>query len=79
MAIFNYLVVAGGGGGGNTVNGGGGGAGGYQAGTITATGGTITTPGNGNTVHTFTAGGTFQITALSSGPEYNSRMLRMFQ
>jgi len=68
------LANTGGGGGGANGNnrGGSGGAGGsgvviirYKTGTITATGGTITTV-NGYTVHTFTTSGTFNVTALAS-------------
>lgn len=67
------LANTGGGGGGANGNnrGGAGGAGGsgivivrYKTGTVTATGGTITT-WNGYTIHRFTANGTFTITALS--------------
>jgi hypothetical protein len=38
----------------------------YPTGTLTATGGTITTSG-GNTIHTFTSSGTFQITRIFTG------------
>lgn len=55
----------GGGGGGDNNNGASGGSGvviiSYPTGSMTATGGTVTTSG-GNTIHTFTADGTFQIT-----------------
>lgn len=58
----------GGGGGGGTyyITGGTGGSGiviiSYPTGSLTATGGTITTDGAGNTVHTFTSSGTFTVT-----------------
>jgi hypothetical protein len=35
-------------------------------GTLTATGGTITTSG-GYTIHTFTTSGTFEVTAINTG------------
>lgn len=41
----------------------------YPTGSLTATGGTITTSG-GNTIHTFTSGGTFTVTALASNNIY---------
>lgn len=46
----------------------------YTTGQVTATGGTITTSG-GNTIHTFTSSGTFEITAIApitlpTGPYY---------
>lgn len=58
----------GGGGGANAGSGGGGGSGivviSYPTGLLTATGGSITTSG-GNTIHTFTTGGTFAITGIA--------------
>ena len=64
-----------GGGGGGAFGGGGGGLGGagadgvvvisYPTGSLTATGGTITTVGP-NTVHTFTTGGTWTVSAINS-------------
>lgn len=61
----------GGGGGGGGDGGGNGGAGGsgvviisYPTGTMTATGGTITTSG-GNTIHRFTSSGTFTVTSIN--------------
>lgn len=60
--------TGGGGGGSDTGTGYAGGSGvvivSYVTGTITATGGTITTSG-GNTIHTFTTSGTFTVTALA--------------
>ncbi len=57
----------GGGGGGSSAAGGAGGSGRviitYPTGTVTATGGTITTSGS-TTIHTFTSNGTFTITAI---------------
>jgi glycine rich protein/Big-like domain-containing protein/all-beta uncharacterized protein/F5/8 type C domain-containing protein/BACON domain-containing protein len=62
---------SGGGGGGNGGLGGNGSAGtvviAYVTGSLTATGGTITTSG-GNTIHTFTANGTFTVGAVPAPP-----------
>ncbi|MDN5275898.1 MAG: hypothetical protein JWN33_547 [Candidatus Saccharibacteria bacterium] len=64
--------TGGGGGGGGASSGTSGGNGGsgvvivsYPTGTITATGGTVTTSG-GNTIHRFTASGTFSVTSVSA-------------
>lgn len=64
-------VNLGGGGGGGSDGGGNGGAGGsgvviisYPTGSMTATGGTITTSG-GNTIHRFTSSGTFTVTSIN--------------
>jgi hypothetical protein len=72
----------GGGGGGGGANGGTGGPGGaggsgvviisYPTGTLTATGGTITTSG-GNTIHTFTSSGTWTVT-LAGSQKYLSQI-----
>jgi hypothetical protein len=40
------------------------------AGPISATGGTVTTAGDGKTIHTFTASGTFTVTSGNGNVEY---------
>ena len=71
----------GGGGGSGEPGNGNGGAGGsgvvivaYTTGSITATGGTITTSG-GNTIHTFTSSGTFQVTAIGGGATFDPMLV----
>jgi hypothetical protein len=72
--IAGTANTGGGGGGGTGNNSGGGGASGgsgvvivrYPTGTVTATGGTITTSGS-DTIHTFTSSGTFYVSASATG------------
>lgn len=75
VGVAGTANTGGGGGGGSTsTTGGSGGLGGsgvviisYPTGSITATGGSITTSG-GNNIHTFTSGGTFTVTGINPQP-----------